>query len=224
MRPVSDRGLPEPYRTWIDRSGPLPAGVRLLPRTVDVGTDVVTFLGGGGVFGGVGAFIFVLLRPWRLDPVRDGWTPILIMGGLLLALWSVPVLLLRRMVRTLGARADLRRGTLRQGILLGPEGMLVRMEPNGGRTSPADGFVGARLFPPLESKDRRKRTLVVETRDGDVEFFAERLSVGPRGIHEAARDVWPSWREPPPLLKKNRKKQADSRTRRKMWQATIVFV
>jgi hypothetical protein len=224
MRSVSDRGLPEPYRTWIDRSGPLPAGVRLLPRTVDVGTDVVTFLGVGGMFGGMGALMLVLLRPWRLDPVRDGWAPVLIMGAILLALGSVPVLLLRRMVRTLGARADLRRGTLRQGILLGPEGMLVRMEPGGGHAIAADGFVGARLFPPAESKDRRKRTLVVETRDGEVEFFAERLSVGPRGIHDAAREVWPSWREPPPLLKKNRKKQADSRTRRKMWQATYVFV
>jgi len=114
MRSVSDRGLPEPYRTWIDRSGPLPAGVRLLPRTVDVGTDVVTFLGVGGMFGGMGALMLVLLRPWRLDPVRDGWAPVLIMGAILLALGSVPVLLLRRMVRTLGARADLRRGERRR--------------------------------------------------------------------------------------------------------------
>ena len=86
MRSVSDRGLPEPYRTWIDRSDPLPAGVRLLPRTVEVGTDVVTFLGVGGMFGGMAVLMFVLLRPWRLDPLRDGWAPILIMGGLLLAL------------------------------------------------------------------------------------------------------------------------------------------
>src|SRR6185295_1012991 len=147
MRPVSDRRLPEPYRTWIDRSAPLPAGVRLLPRTVDVGTDVVTFLGVGGMVGGMGVLMCVLLRPWRLDPARDGWAPVLIMGAILLALWSVPVLLLRRLVRTLGARADLRHGALRQGVLLGPEGMLVRMEPGGGHPIPADRLVGARLFP-----------------------------------------------------------------------------
>jgi hypothetical protein len=76
----------------------------------------------------------------------------------------------------------------------------------------------------VESKDRRKRTLVIETLDGDAEFFAERLSVGTPGLHDAAREVWPSWREPPPFLKKNRKKQADSRTRRKILQATYVFV
>jgi len=223
VRATSDRRLPEPYRSWIDRSAALPAGVRLLPRTVDTSTDVFTFLGVGGMFGGMGALMLVLLRPWRLDPVRDGWTPILIMGGLLLALWSVPLLLLRRMIRTLGARADLRRGTLRQGLLLGPEGLLVRMEPGGGRPIAAGRFVGARLFPPPESQDRRKRTLVIETLDGDVEFFAERLSVGPPGVHDAAREVWPSWRPPPPLLKKNRKKQSDSRTRRKMLGAAYLF-
>jgi len=97
------------------------------------------------------------------------------------------------------------------------------MEPNGGRPIAAGRFVGARLFPPAESKDGRKRTLVVETQDGDVEFFAERLSVGPRAIHEAAREVWPSWREPPPLLKKGRKKQSDSRTRRQMLGAAYLF-
>ena len=223
MRSLSDRRLPEPYRSWIDRSAALPEGVRLLPRTVDLATDAFTFLGVGGIFGGMGALMFVFLRPWRLDPVRDGWTPILILGGLFLALWSVPLLLLRRMVRTLGARTDLRRGTLRQGVLLGPEGMLVRMEPNGGRTIATGRFVGARLFPPAESRDRRKPTLVVETLDGDVEFFAERLTVGPRGIHDAAREVWPSWREPPPLLKKSRKKQSDPRTRRKMLHAAYLF-
>jgi len=223
VRATSDRRLPEPYRSWIDRSAALPAGVRLLPRTVDTWTDVFTFLGVGGMFGGMGALMLVLLRPWRLDPVRDGWTPILIMGGLLLALWSVPLLLLRRMIRTLGARADLRRGTLRQGLLLGPEGLLVRMEPGGGRPIAAGRFVGARLFPPPESQDRRKRTLVIETLDGDVEFFAERLSVGPPGVHDAAREVWPSWRPPPPLLKRNRKKQSDSRTRRKMLGAAYLF-
>ena len=223
MRSLSDRRLPEPYRSWIDRSAPLPAGVRLLPRTVDTGGDAFTFLLVGGMFGGMGVLMFTLLRPWRLDPVRDGWTPILIIGGICLALWSVPLLLLRRMLRTLGARADLRRGALRQGLLLGPEGMLVRMEPNGGHPIAADRFLGARLFPPEKSKDRRKPTLVIETRDGDVEFFAERLAVGPRGVHDAAREVWPSWREPPPLLKKNRKKQADSRTRRKMLSAAYLF-
>ena len=77
---MSDRRLPEPYRSWIDRSAPLPAGVRLLPRTVDTGGDAFTFLLVGGMFGGMGVLMFTLLRPWRLDPVRDGWTPILIMG------------------------------------------------------------------------------------------------------------------------------------------------
>jgi hypothetical protein len=222
VRSLSDRKLPEPYRSWIDRAAPLPAGVRLLPRTVDTGTDAFTFLLVGGMFGGMGVLIFTLLRPWRLDPVRDGWTPILIIGGLCLALWSVPLLLARRLVRAVGARADVRRGTLRQGVFLGAEGVLVRMEPDGGHPIAADRFIGARRFPPEESRDGRKPTLVIETLDGNVEFFAERLSARARDIQQAAREVWPSWR-PPPRLPKDRKQQADLQTRNKMLQAAYVF-
>jgi hypothetical protein len=174
------------------------------------------------MFGGMGVLIFTLLRPWRLDPTRDGWTPILIIAGLCLALWSVPLLLLRRLVRALGARADLRRGTLRQGVFLGPEGMLVRMEGSGAHPIAADRFVGARRFPPEESRDGRKPTLVIETLDGSVEFFAERLGAGARDIQQAAREVWPSWR-PSPRLPKDRKKQPDVQTRRKTLQAAYVF-
>jgi hypothetical protein len=222
VRSFSDRKLPEPYRSWIDRAAPLPRGVRLLPRTVDTGTDAFTFLLVGGMFGGMGVLIFTLLRPWRLDPVRDGWTPILIIGGLCLALWSVPLLLARRLFRALGARADVRRGTLRQGVFLGPEGMLVRMEPSSGHPIAAERFIGARRFPPEEARDARKPTLVIETLDGNVEFFAERLSARARDIQQAAREVWPSWR-PPPRLPKDRRKEADHQTRRRTVQAGYVF-
>jgi hypothetical protein len=222
VRSLSDRRLPEPYRSWIDRSAPLPAGVRLLPRTVDTGGDTFTFLLVGGMFGGMGVLMFTLLRPWRLDPARDGWTPILIIGGLCLALWSVPLLLARRMVRAMGARADVRRGALRQGVFLGAEGVLVRMEPNGAHAIAADRFIGARRFPPEQSRDTRKPTLVIETLDGNVEFFADRLAAGARDIQQAAREVWPSWK-PPPRLPKDRKQQADMRTRNRTLRAAYIF-
>ena len=182
MRALPDRRLPEPYRAWIDRAAPPPSGVQLLPRTVDLGSDALAFLSLGVMFGVMGA-LFVLLPPWRFDPATEGWRPYLILAAVCAALWSVPFLLLRRLVRTLLAQADLKRGTLRQGVFVGPEGMLVRMEPNRSHPIPRDRFVLARLFPPDKSRDGRKKTLVIETLDGVVEFFAERLDAHPERIN-----------------------------------------
>ena len=225
MRALSDRKLAEPYRSWIDRAVPLPAGVRFFPRTIDAGGDALTFLMVGGMMGGMGVLIAALLPPSRFDPAETGWGPPLVVGAICLGLWSVPLLLLRRMVHTMGARADQRRGALRQGIFVGAEGLLVRMEP--GRCHPiaAGQFVGARLFPPPASLGGRKRTFIVETRDGSVEFFAERLAAQPQDIHGAARELWrPKWKEPGPLLRRDRRKQADLRTPRKMWRAVYLFI
>jgi hypothetical protein len=99
------------------------------------------------------------------------------------------------------------------------------MEP--GRCHPiaAEQFVAARLFPPKASQDRRKPTLIVETREGTVEFFADRLAAQPEDIHRAARERWRSkWKEPGPLLRRDRKKRADLRTPRKMNLAVYLFV
>ena len=111
MRALPDRRLPEPYRAWIDRGVPLPSGVQVLPRTVDLGSDALAFLSLGVMFGVMSA-LFVLLPPWRFDPATEGG-----------------------------------------------------------------------LFPPEKSRDGRKKTLVIETLDGVVEFFAERLDAHPERIN-----------------------------------------
>ena len=222
MRAISDRRLPEPYRSWIDGSAPLPSAVRLLPRTVDVGGDVLAFLALGLMFGVMGA-LFVLLPPWRFDPATEGWQPYLFLAAICLALWSVPVLLFRRVALALWAQAELKRGTLRQGVLIGPEGVLVRMEPNRCHAIPADRFVLAKLFPPEKSRDPRKRTLIVETLDGVVEFFAERLAAHPEQINTAAAELWPGWSRPKRLMRADRRKLKDFQTRRRMLRAAYLF-
>ena len=222
MRVLSDRKLPEPFRSWIDRSLPLPAAVRVLPRTVDLGSDLVAFLALGLMFGVMGA-LFVLLPPWRFDPATEGWRPYLVLAAICSALWSVPLLLFRRVALTLWAQADLKRGTLRQGVLVGPEGMLVRMEPNRCHPIPLDRFVLAKLFPPEKSRDSRKRTLIIETLDGVVEFFAERLAAHPERINAAATELWPAWSRPKRLLRADRRKLKDLRTRRNMLRAAYLF-
>jgi hypothetical protein len=187
MRALSDRMLPEPYRSWIDRAVDLPSGVRLLPRTVDVGYDALIFFGVGGMFGGMGA-LMVLLPPWRFDPTNEGWTPYLWLTVICLALASVPLLLLRRFIITLRARADERRGALRQGIFVGPEGMLVRMEPNRCHPIAMSRFKEAWVPPPIRPGRRRNPVMIVETLDGPVKFFAERLRANADEVNRVAKE------------------------------------
>jgi hypothetical protein len=101
----------------------------------------------------------------------------------------VPLLLLRRFIRTLGARADQRRGTLRQGVFVGPEGVLVRLEPNRCHVIPAARFEGARILPPVRRTRSRNPVMNVDTRDGSVEFFARRLAATPDELGRAVKDV-----------------------------------
>src|SRR5262249_28750034 len=57
LRRVRDRGLAEPYRSWIDPAQPLPAEVHLLPRSVNVVFDVGMFLMLGVMFVGMSSLI-----------------------------------------------------------------------------------------------------------------------------------------------------------------------
>jgi hypothetical protein len=178
--------LSEPYRSWIDRAQPLPAGVRLLPRTVKVAGDVLLFLLLGGMFGGMGVLILTL-GPLRFDPANEGWSPYLFLGTLIVGLWLVPLVLLLRAWRTVGAWNDRKRGTLRQGILVGPEGVLVRVEPNWCYPIDADRFVEA-LF--RVSRGRRVAPASffrIETLDGLVEFFSDRVDSSPDYLNRLVR-------------------------------------
>lgn len=73
------------------------------------------------------------------------WVPILVVGGVCFLLGLIPWYLLRRLSNTIGAWLQLKRGTLRQGILVGPEGVLVRMEPNRCYAIALDRFVNAKV-------------------------------------------------------------------------------
>jgi hypothetical protein len=187
MRAISDRMLPEPYRSWIDSSVDIPSGVRLLPRSVDVGYDALICFGFGGLVGGMGVLILVL-PPWRFDPAQEGWAPYLWLAAICLGLWSVPALLLRRFVITLRARADERRGALRQGIFVAPEGMLVRMEPNRCHPIAMNRFKEAWVPPPVRPGVRHNPVMIVETLDGPVKFFAERLRASADEVNRVAKE------------------------------------
>lgn len=190
MRAVSDRALSGPYRRWIDGAMALPPDVVLVPRTIDVTRDALMLLAATLPMGAVS--VFFLLMGSRVRPETDGWAPFLFLWGIGLALWIAPVLLLRRLVRTVGAASDRARGALRQGIFVGTEGALVRMEPDRCHPIAPDRFVSAIHVGPLSTAHAKAATVEVETLDGTITLFADRLDGHPGRIVEAARTLWPA--------------------------------
>ena len=186
LRPVPDRRLPAPFRAWIDESQPLPAQVRILPRSVSVIYDLILFATLG--FTPIAMDILIVIMFW---PALSGgaWAPILILGGVCFVLALIPWYLLRRLRQTIGAWRQLKRGTLRQGILVGPEGVLVRMEPNRCHAIALDRFVNARVEDGLKranswSHYQETRDFVVETLDGPVAFFLDWSSAPPEQLNQ----------------------------------------
>jgi protein-S-isoprenylcysteine O-methyltransferase Ste14 len=221
MRALADRRLPEPYRGWIDRATALPPDVVMVPRTIDVGHDALLLAGLTLPLGVVGAFLLMMTS--KIDPATDGWAQLLIVGLIGVALWITPVLLLRRLILTVGASADRKRGALRQGIFIGAEGALVRMEPNRCHPIPAERFVSAKVIgPPSLTKGSRAPMVVVETLDGTITLFANRLDGHPGRIGEAARALWPEELRPKAGRSK-RKVRVDHARTAGVQRATTVF-
>ena len=189
-RAVRDNSLPEPYRSWIDRTKPLPVSVRLLPRTLSVTYDLGIFLTLGLMFAGMAALL-AFLPPWRAAGMP---IPLLLFIGVIdFGLMLVPLVLLRRLIRTIVASRDQKRGVLRQGILVGPEGLLVRIEPNDCFPVPADRFLGAALRISGGQTDSdhavEKELFRIETENGPIEFFSERLADTPKNLNHIVREV-----------------------------------
>ncbi len=218
MRAISDRKLREPYRSWIDRAEPLPPAVRLLPRSIDVGNDWLSLINVCLTFGAMGTIFLALVKPWRWNPANEG--PHLFVGGIGLLMCLVPLFVLRRLYFTAGARRDFKRGTLRQGVFIGPEGILVRLRPNRCHPIDANRLVVAKLFPPRSVDDQ---SLIIETLDGEVTFDADWLTAGPDEINDAARELWPSWLKPKELVPKNRTKRKDLQSPGKMLRVALLF-
>lgn len=185
LRPVPDHHLPEPYRSWIDEAQPLPAQVRLLPRSVAVIHDLGLFVILGVMFIGMDALTVALFFPALV--AANAWVSILVVGAVCLLLALIPLQLLRRLIHTLGAWRRLKRGMLRQGILVGPEGVLVRMEPNRCHAIALDRFVNAKTE--ASASTDLPSDFVIETLDGPVAFFLDRLSAPPGQLNQCVAEL-----------------------------------
>ena len=186
LRPVPDRDLVEPYQLWIDGAQPLPAHVRLLPRSVDLIHDLGMFVVFGVLIIGMDLLVILLFLP--AFAAAGGWAPIVVVVGFCVLLGLIPLYLLRRLCITLVAWRQLKRGALRQGILVGPTGVLVRMEPNRCYAIALDRFVNATVETSA-SEGRVPSDFVIETLDGRVAFFLDSSSATPEQLNQCVAEV-----------------------------------
>jgi hypothetical protein len=107
------------------------------------------------------------------------------------ALLLVPFFLLRRLYRSIGAARDQQRGVLRQGILVGPEGLLVRIEPNQCYPIAGNRFIESkiRVSGGGAAETEEKHLFRIETLDGSIEFFSERLADSPGKLNNMIREL-----------------------------------
>jgi len=142
----------------------------------------------GFMFGGMAALI-AFLPPWLASGAP--WEMLICVGLIVFGLLLVPLVLLRRLCRTLRAARDQGRGLLRQGILVSPEGLLVRIEPNQCYPVAADRFIEAkiRVSGGRGSDVDEKDLFRVETVDGPIEFFSERLADSPGNLNRLVHEV-----------------------------------
>jgi hypothetical protein len=180
MRRVLDRDLPEPFRSWIDPSMPLPEGVVVLPRSTNVTREVLRLLFPGLVFAGLGV-LFIALVTAAQDWVNGPALACLALNSVLL--FSVPLWRARRLAVTLRARSEERAGVLRRGILVGADGMLIRVVQDHCYLIPLGRFVRAKMWD--AGVDDATEHLGIEVRHGRINVPASDLAVGVEVVKQA---------------------------------------
>ncbi len=184
LRKQRDRQLEEPYRSWINGEVSLPADVTILPRKIDVQSDAMLLC--AVVFGcSTIAFIIFLalqgpLKSTRFDFSADGILAFVLIGSVVVFLH---VLTIRRLYWSLGARREQRHGKLRQGIIVGPAGVLVRLCPNQCYVVPLEKFMRAKTW--AGGGDSSEEYICIETKDGDIDFSDRFLSVNAEAVNQS---------------------------------------
>jgi len=184
MRRTRDRNLPDPFRAWINPSAPLPNGVILLPRRIDVPLDALSLVYPGLVFLGMGVVIGSLIiksGAWR-EPAAIAFlllTSILCFGA--------PFWFARRLWQTIRARQEQTAGALRQGVLIGREGVLVRLSPNRCYPISMDQFVEAKEW--SGGGEEGTDHLEIVTSNGSINLIPHHVIAGSAEINQAVRSA-----------------------------------
>lgn len=182
MRAIPDRRLAEPYRSWADRRKPLPDDVLVLPRALTPWIDLFRFVALMVVFGAVGLF---MLQPVSIcfvkpdDATRIAGAAIYLLSLLFLL---TPLLVFWEFLITLRALLDEKMGRLRQGILIGPSGILVRLKPNECCTIDMADFKEVRAH--VSERDSKTELYRIETARGLIEFPTYRMESRPHVLSQ----------------------------------------
>lgn len=217
MRACADGDLGLPYLTWIDPNVPLSDKVELIPRVITPGHNFLGFVSALVSFGSMGAFLAYFA--WRWHEAGAGLTMPLLMTLIAVGIWAVPWVLGRRWLRSLSAASQQRRGQLRQGILLGAEGLLVRLEPNSCYAVAWDRYLGAKRF----HRGAGSALLQVETLDGPVNFPSHWLRTTLPGLEMAVERYRPVTGRPEVIPQGERQRRTDGGPQRRLLRLVLVF-
>jgi len=179
MRCVADRKLSEPFRAWIDRGKPLPMGVTLLPRRIDVPGAAWALLCVALPCLSLAAIIGALSHAFL---VNMGSTALFVLFCSILL--GVPIWTAHRLWRTIDASRDQKVGALRQGLFVGPEGILLRLVPNRCYPIPMERFVKAEAWSGGGSDGGEEYTRIA-TLDGPIDFVEDHLTVFAAEVNQA---------------------------------------
>ncbi len=171
LRRQRDSQLEEPYRSWINGEVLLPEEVTILPRKIDVQSEAMLLF--AVVLGcAILAFFFLPgpLKSISSDPSTDSFLTVVLLGSVVVFL---PYLTIRRLYTTLAALREQRYGKLRQGIIVGPAGVLIRLTANKCFVIPLESFVRAK--PWAGSEAGNEEFICIETKNGNFDFSERSL-------------------------------------------------
>lgn len=223
MKTSRDSALSPPFREWIEPAMPLPKHVILVPRTISIALDALLLVLFGGFFGPFAALMIRAIYLERMKGEDSGdraWIGMAIIAALCA---SVVLFFLHRLVVTCRAALERSRGSLRQGVFVGPEGILIRLVPNRSLAISADRFVSARRYPPVESRDPRAARIDIETKDGPFTFMESRCEGGASAIESAVKVSLPNHRAPPVRERADRKRRSDPAARGSLMKLARQF-
>lgn len=163
--------------------------------------------------------LFVLYMLYRLGEVGAGWFEQGFLAVLFAVLWIVPVLLYRHWRSARRAASDERRGRLREGLFLGPEGVLVRLRRNQGSIIAWD-----RLRQVQRYRRRHAEIIQWQTLDGPVEFQADQLREPLANIQRAIQTTRPAGSEPTSTATAAREFRFDPQPQRLLLRFVCVFM
>ncbi len=179
LRRLRDNQLEEPYRSWINRDVSLPAEVVFLPRRIKVQSETAVLLGVIS-FAMCGLFILWAFRPIVSSAYRD---PFFLVALFTIAILFPPCWLFWRLCVTIGAYRDQRKGKLRQGVFVGPAGIVVRLSPNRCFVVRLERFLTATTW--SSGGDSSAEFFCIDTKDGIVDFSEDSLTADTDAVNHA---------------------------------------